>query len=95
MLDAVVARQACADGFHCATSDVSSCRASGGVVEVERVASRDGGDGVDDLDVAGAAADVAAERLRDRLAVVACRRASTYACAAIIMPDVQNPHWAA
>ena len=44
------------------------------VVEVERVAARGRRDGVDDLDVAGAAADVAGERLLDRLAVVAAAR---------------------
>src|SRR5207247_5854722 len=41
-----------------------------GTGEIERVAARGRGHCVHDLHVAGAAADVAAERRRDRLAVV-------------------------
>ena len=70
--DAVVARKSCADGFHAGLPGISTSASSG-----SKLGSTSSGwtsplrgrlDRADDLDVAGAAADVAGERLEHVLA---------------------------
>ncbi len=72
--DAVVARQPCPDRLH---SDPSCHEVVVGVPgrhrQVEAFTAHGGADGVHDLHVTGAPADVAGQRLRDRLLVVTSR----------------------
>ena len=71
--DAVVAREACADGLHAGLplTSTSGSPSSGAGRSCDRldVAARRGHDRVDDLHVAGAAAVVAAERLEHLVAL--------------------------